>query len=260
MKKTYKNGSITLETAMVLPLFLFLVMNILSIFEMLYIHTELDMALNQAGRELSTYGVFQNLYENDILAQTYVHERVVELVGRSKIDASPIVGGNLGIVMWRTEIKNGVINLVMTYRVRPWFAFGSVGEMVLVNRCYIKAYTGYERDNTDERIYYVADTGEVYHLSPGCTHLELSISVIAKPQLETSRNMDGSRYKPCEICCDSDLEEEQIYIAAQGERYHYSLVCPGLKRTIYAVSESELNGLPPCQRCGKESMVYVGNH
>ncbi len=253
-KKT--KGSITVETALVLPLFMFCLLSISSLFEMIHIHSLLDSALNQVGKEISTYAYFQELYENNLLTEVYVRDRVVQIVGRDKIQNSIIIGGVNGITLWRSEVNenNDVIDLVMTYRVKPWFAYEHVGEMVLLNRCCIKAYTGYESEEVfdGEPKYYVADTGDVYHINRACTHLLLSISIIDVDELESARNMYGSSYSPCEICFDSYDGSKSIYITDQGDRYHAYISCPGLKRTIYVITAEEIGNRPLCLRCIKE--------
>lgn len=258
-----KKGSITVETSLVLPFFLFCILNLIALFEMIHIHTVLDSALNQIGKEISTYANFQNLYEDTLLTEVYVNARVVEIVGRDKLENSIIVGGVNGIALWRSEVseENDVIDLVMTYRVKPWFAFDEIGDMVLLNRCYIKAYTGYEKEDLSdsEQKYYIADTGEVYHLNRACTHLLLSISTIQVPEVENARNMYGARYTPCEICFDEYQGNTTLYITNQGDRYHAYVACPGLKRTIYTISASQIGNRALCLRCMKEYGWNVGN-
>lgn len=264
VQKKHRMGSITVETALVLPLFMFCLLNITALFEMLHIHSVLDCALNQVGKEISTHAYFQELYENTLLTEVYVKERVIEIVGRDKIQDSLIIGGTNGITLWRTEVneQNDIIDMVMTYRVKPWFAFENVGEMVLLNRCFIKAYTGYEREDLSvgEGKYYIADTGEVYHLNRACTHLLLSISMIKKESLDSARNMYGGKYSPCEICFDEYSGNEQLYITDQGDRYHAYVSCPGLKRTIYVITASEIGNRPLCLRCMKEYGWNAGNN
>lgn len=252
--KKDNKGSVTVETALVLPLFLFLFINIISLFEMIHIHTLLDSGLTRAGQEISSYAPLVDNYENVLLTEVYVKERVIQIVGRDRINRSPIIGGTTGIMLWRSEIKeeNDVIDLVMTYRVEPWLPIYGVGEMTLINRCYIKAYTGYEKKeySGNEEKYYVADTGEVYHLYRSCTHLQLTITLIETEKLEQARNENGSKYKPCEICWEEETETEQCYITPQGDRYHLSVSCTGLKRTIYVITESQIGNRPLCSRCG----------
>lgn len=263
-QKKNNAGSVTVETALVLPLFMFCLFNITALFEMLHIHSVLDCALNQVGKEISTYAYFQEFYENTLLTDVYVKERVIEIVGRDKIQNSLIIGGTSGITLWRTEVEeqNDIIDLVMTYRVKPWFAFENEGEMVLMNRCFIKAYTGYEREDLSgsEMKYYIADTGEVYHLNRACTHLLLSISMIEIQDLGNARNMYGARYSPCEICFDQYSGDEQLYITEQGDRYHAYISCPGLKRTIYVITASEIGNRPLCLRCMKEYGWNAGSN
>lgn len=263
-KKKEKHGSLTVETALVMPLFIFMIINIISLFEMIHIHAVLDSALNQAGKEISTFANMQEVYEIDLLTQAYVKERVVQIAGRDKLDDSVIVGGTSGIVLWRSEIEeeNDVIDLIMTYRVKPWISFFDVGEMVLLNRCYIKAYTGFEHsdDLNGEKKYYITETGEVYHTSRTCTHLKLSISMIEDEELEWLRNIDGKAYTSCEICYTNEQENNKLYVTLQGNRYHSTVACTGLKRTIYVITESQINGRPMCMRCMKESGISVGTY
>lgn len=253
--KKFKSGSITIETTLVLPLFMFLLLNIISLFDMIYIHSALDSALNDVGREISVSANFQSLYESTLLTEVYVKERVIQIVGREVIEDSVIVGGTDGIVLWRSSVdQNGnVIDLVMTYRVEPWFSFFQIGDMVMMNRCYVKTYNGFNHETYEgeQRKFYVAESGDVYHLSRSCTHLQLSITMGNLTEIENRRNKDGEKYKPCEVCFDEAQTGGHYYITNQGNRYHSSIACTGLKRTIYVVKESSLGNKPMCIRCGE---------
>ena len=69
--------------------------------------------------------------------------------------------------------------------------------------------------------------------------------------IPTLRNMNGSKYKECMMCKEENEEESYIYITRYGNKYHYSMGCSGLKRTIYQKSLSEVEGMKLCTKCSK---------
>ena len=89
----------------------------------------------------------------------------------------------------------------------------------------------------------------VYHRDYHCTHLELSIHMVLQSEIESLRNEGGGKYHPCQHCIKG--AGGGVYITDTGDRYHSSLSCSGLKRTIYAVPLSEVAGKGACSRCGK---------
>lgn len=280
-----KQGSMTVEAALVLPVFLFLMLNLLSIMEMLYLDIRIDAALSEVGREMATYayvadvltaerekeGEKEYVWSEDeeypeegnklirkaqsvLLAQGYARERMIGMIGRDYLDASMIVGGSNGLVLFRSDVmeEDETIDLIVTYRLRPWFDLYEVWEKPFMKRCYIKGFTGYiPRDGiSGEEVCYITADSEVYHITRECTHLKLSISSVDFDILEECRNLDGSKYKPCEKCIGKGIEYERVYIALQGDRYHSTLACSGLKRTVYVIPLSEVGERRPCLRCG----------
>lgn len=258
---------------MVMPLFLFFIMMLFSVFDMMCLHVVMDSALQQVGQEMSAYSYAYNAYgtllgddseENEtydflkdmFLKEGYVKSRIVSLVGKKRIENSLIIGGINGIALWRSDLEEGnhILDLTMTYRVRPWFSFGGIGEMTLMNRCYVHTYTGYvprEAENSEKK-FYITDNAEVYHTNRECTHLRLTIRYILPEELPNARNLYGRKYTECEICYGDELTKEGLYIALQGDRYHSVISCSGLKRTVYTVSQKEISGLPLCSRCSQE--------
>ena len=100
-----------------------------------------------------------------------------------------------------------------------------------------------------EKYVYMTANGSVYHTRSQCTHLELSTRSVSAASVQALRNSSGARYKPCEKCCRHGTSSPVVYITDDGDRYHSSCECSGLKRTVRLVPESSVEGLCECSRC-----------
>lgn len=116
-----------------------------------------------------------------------------------------------------------------------------------------KYYNKGEGENAeDNRIVFVTDTGEVYHTSNICSHINLSIKQTDFSSVNNLRNKGGAKYYPCEHCARGKLSGV-VYITKEGNRIHRSKNCPALKRTVIAIKkiDAEGKGYRPCERCGR---------
>ncbi|MBD8948918.1 MAG: pilus assembly protein, partial [Blautia obeum] len=59
------------------------------------------------------------------------------------------------------------------------------------------------------------------------------------------RNKSGEKYHACERCRAGSAGS--VYITGEGNRYHGSLSCSGLKRTVEEVLQKDC-GLRPCSK------------
>lgn len=110
--------------------------------------------------------------------------------------------------------------------------------------------TGGDAGSMEDPIVYVAENGTVYHLSRSCTHLDLKIRPVDSKTVGNERNNGGGKYKRCEICGGGS---GTVYITDEGDRYHASLSCSGLKRTIYEIPLSQVGNKRLCSRCATSS-------
>ena len=259
-------GSMTLEAVFALPVFLFAVINILFAVNIIGAQSRINAALHQVGNRMafsgSVYektigGVVPDSVAGVVLTSLYARGQILEYVGRDYLDQSCVVGGTGGISMAGSSVmeEGDMIDLQVSYRVRPFSDLMGFQGFVMKQRYYGRAWTGYDVTQyvSDERqedpMVYVTKTGIVYHMDRNCTYLNPAVESAAMASLAERRNQSGGKYRPCEIC-DGEKAQGQVYITAQGSSYHSRIQCSGLKRTIYTVPLSKAQGRGACSKCG----------
>lgn len=238
-------GSITIEAALSIPLFLFAVLSLVFLFEVTVIKMNVKEGLYAAGKIAS-----RDAYMIKVLIPKEVEADVVEYVGGERLDKSIVSGGRNGINCSKSSISlfTGEGKLVAEYQVVPPFP-GHVLKIKQKEEIKIKGWVGYKGGsnwNREEEVVYITETGLVYHKDYNCTHLDLSIKGVSAGQIEELRNESGGRFYPCERC---DSDTLFLYITGTGNRYHGNISCSGLKRTVYSVTISEVTGKGACRRC-----------
>lgn len=266
-------GSLTIETALVLPLFLSLTISLVSILEMMNLYARVEYALHETAKEAAVWAYplsyakefagedFSEELQlpdesilNPLLSETVIRALFTQKFGLKNLNDSLIKNGEAGIFFFRSDVINdkGDIDLIVTYKVAPFFNLFRVGEMTFSNRVKMHSWIGFVNDeNCDEEYVYITENGSVYHTHRDCTYLHLSIETVSKSELASCRNLDGKKYKACKKCDRSAEAEscEYVYITDYGEAYHTSISCSGLKRTIYKIKLSEVGGRTKCERC-----------
>ncbi len=208
-------GSMTAEACIVLPLFLFFTVNVLSM--ILFFHTYLTNLeqLHQQGRQLSM---------------------LAYVTGEGEF------------------LENHLVRLVRPARIQPMIPILGYPGVTVISCCYMRAWTGYDVERRapgdgGEVYVYITEGGSVYHIARNCTYLTLSIQVAGETEVEGLRNASGGRYAPCEKCARTG-GTGIVYITKEGSSYHSTITCSGLKRTVRCVPLSEAGGRGPCSRCG----------
>ena len=287
MNKIFKKevgAGMALEAALALPLFLFFIVNMIYVVEIIRLQNRIGSALHQVGNQAAYYAYYyryglgeetggsgsggsgiSSALVSGILSQTYVRSKVNELAGEEYLNHSPLKGGSGSISYLRSSMLSGsgsnrdIISLVADYRAGPLIPWLSYSDFSLQNRYYGHAFTGYTfgsesgssggEEGEEEVMVYVTETGSVYHVSYDCTYLNLSVSAVDYSQLSYLRNTGGAKYYPCEICRPS--AGGTVLITEDGNRYHSSRQCSGLKRTVRQIPLSEAEKMyGRCSRCG----------
>ena len=252
-----KRGSLTVEAALVFPLFLFALTALLSLFFLVQVRVEIGRALTDTGRELAQMAYFSEdagSLAPSAMAMLY-GQREVEAYLEDRVAAEIIKDGADGIsflgTVWNEE--DSVLTLRASFQavLPPWILWFRPVQ-ISVERS-VRGFTGFAGrsgipETEDSEIVYVTDHGTVYHRDLGCRHLKLSVQQTELDKVEELRNGDGAKYYPCERCWKEG--SEIVFLTEEGNRYHQTLNCSSLVRGIHAVRLWETGGLPPCSVCG----------
>ena len=288
MKHKAIKGSLTVEAALVMPLFISFLVVFLYFFQIFMIQEQIQSGITKMGLDLARYSygyhsimgdrdIFGSAYEKLELANMEGIQEIVETtldksllntlfvhyIDSKKIDESCIRNGLAGIDFQSSEILDDMdcINIMVQYKVRIPISFFSLHDISIAQRVKVRGWTGCQvpanytmtEQQEDDPTVYITSTGNVYHTSKSCSHIKLSVrSVQGIPT--NVRNEHGGKYYPCESCCGTGLDDTSIYyITSDGTRYHSQSNCPRIKRTVIEVKLSQVAGRHICKRCAKES-------
>lgn len=244
-------GSLTLEAAIIVPIFFFAMLCFAYLLEMMAIQTTVRNALYSAGKEAAKEAYLGNFPLDNSLEQ-----EIVENIGSDRINRSIIAGGANGIDCSETRSNSmtGVMDLSVQYQVEIPILMFRVPPVSCREELRVKGWIGYVaniENGTKEQRVYVTDTGIVYHKDAQCTYLDMSVQSVHKDKVDELRNQSGGKYYACESCGKEQTDSELFYITLYGTRFHTSLECKKIKRNIYAISVDEAYGLGGCSKCVK---------
>lgn len=264
MKK--RSGSMTVEAAMILPLFLFVVLNLYSAINDIAVHMRMQTAMHRTGLEMVRVGyAYHRLAEGQEILESeladvglnlfYVKDKVISYAGCDFLDRIGISGQSEGISFLQSEVTDPeYLDLKATYTMSGLFLPESFHNFQMVNRARMRVWTGYDNSvNSNARdegeVVYITPYGVAYHRSRECSYLQPSVTQVSFSEIAFCQNESGNGYSACERCQDFE-RGDSVYITSTGERYHVSLSCSSLHRTVLAVYLTEVEGRHACSRCG----------
>lgn len=273
-------ASMTVEAALVLPLFMFFFCNVLFLLDVVRLQSRVTAALQQAGDRICEYawypefaagsggsdgggggGVQIPQAAGNILSAAWASGELRSHLGGDYMNHTCLRGGSGGISLLHSRILdgNGIVELNADYRTRPFIPVLSGPDFRIRSTYYGHAWTGYEGgdggggeaggDSQGNEEVIVAEHGVVWHTDPDCVYLKPRIRAVNASSLKHLRANDGSIYHPCEYCHPSP--SGKVYIAPDGNRYHSSADCSRITRTTHTETAEEAAGhLHPCPKCG----------
>lgn len=285
-KSHYLKASLTVEAALVMPIFLYFMLAFLYFIQIFTVQEQMQTAITKMGLEWSKTAYFykdfpdlneaisfdKTIFGNElgsaidemtdkVISGTSVKLYAARYLDRGWVKNSCIKGGFEGIDFSYSSITkdDNFIDIVLSYRVTIPIKIFIVGDMRMLQRVRLRTWTGYEvaavyktSEGSSDTIVYITSTGTVYHKSKDCSHIKLSI-VAVQGIPDDLRNDSGSKYYRCEKCCTGEEgESATYYITSYGTRYHADRACSKIKRSVQEIPFSQIGSRKPCSRCGKE--------
>jgi hypothetical protein len=246
---TSLKGSITLETSLVLPLFLFAMISGMLYGETILIKGQIYHGLLETAKILASESYYYKQHDKNI---STAYAKIL-LIKYADIDSIPATMKISSISLSNSKLLNEQeeVELHLKYNIQISFPLFGTKKMKVKEDVWEKAFTGYRPTEFEqgEGCVYVTKYGTVYHTSIECSHIMLKIS--DSSQVRNYINGKTS-YKPCSKCAKNLTgKETQLFIPKEGDCYHISLNCSGLTRTIEKVAIKEVEGMKPCSKCGK---------
>lgn len=253
---TDHHGSMTVEAAMVLPIFLFFMMTLLMGIEIVRLQSNLFAGLSRSEAvhmKEQIHRVILDQIPMDQFQEDTVQEYLDGQENGKLCLMNEILAEN------KSDVQgNGKIQIRVEYVIKPfiyWLPIGNAsGGLPFQDELFAHDFNGYrgpiEGNFTEENeLVFITESGTRYHKDTECVSLRISVQTVHSRQLAGMRNEDGGKYYPCERCHPS--RNGVFFITRDGNRYHAGADCSSLKRTVRAVplKEALQMGRSACRKC-----------
>ena len=209
-------GSLTVECALVLPLFFLALVTLITFMDAVGLQVRSDLELSNRARKLSMTAALSESLLSD--------EEEGLWIDLNEVRESPFAV---------SVVPLPSVKVAARARVYPWIGEAGGGETTT---------------SSDDIMVYVTDNMSVYHTRADCTHLDLAVRAVTLSQIDSLRNIYGKRYKAC-----PDFPSGYtglVYVTDKGDYYYPSTAYNSLTRHVRMVRLSEVSSLPACSRCG----------
>ena len=244
---SFVKAGMTLEAALIIPFFLFAMINVISIIDIMRIKSCVDMAVVESGNEIAVecYGE----YINDIISPIYIKTKVDKFL-KENLSSSDYhkVKGSLLVTNVSVMDGDNKLSFRVKYQIKPIVDMTGLITVKMDADYYGHSWLGYIEQRETEKMVFLSNTASVYHLDKQCKYLNVTIMNVPYKNLEVYRNNSRKKYKQCNFC---NMEEMgyYVYITPEGDGYHTTKNCIGLTRSIYTVPMSHAKGKRQCVGC-----------
>lgn len=244
---TCPKASYTLEAAVIFPIVAGFIVFILMFFRILQVQTGVSAALAYASRMTAVEAC---AVESEPALLVSAEGFMISKLKDNELVESYVKGGMAGISLLKSDFSGENVELYAEYTVKFPFNFFEISGYSVSQKSLSRKWIGRRLDSETGSFVYITDFGSVYHKSKSCSYLDLSINSVNISEIALLRNKSGTKYSACSKCVAKNKEGSRVYITDYGTLYHSDISCSALKRTIYIVKLSEVDGLPSCSKCG----------
>lgn len=247
-KKTVKAG-MTLEAALIMPIFLFACLSLISTINIIKIKNCMDLAAVEVGNEITLE--YYGGYISDVTMPFYVRQKVGRFLEKNLAENElNKVSGAIFVTDLSYMEEENIVRFRLNYKVTPDFGMLGLFPVKLHTSYYGHKWFGYESGKEMETMVFLSNEASVYHLDRKCTYLNVTIEEISYQSLGGYRNNSRQKYQSCSFCDELD-NDGTVFITPEGNNYHNIENCIGLTRHIYTVPLSKVSHKNVCTRCGK---------
>ena len=247
------DGSIAVEAALVLPLFLFFGLAILAPIKWMDTQRKVQTVVEKFGETLSQ-SVDSGESFSDTAAGLWLYGQI-----SSDVDS---------VLILKSDVfdDQGNVQLELMYQERIPFFFKYINGVIMRVAVKRRCWTGFDGKLKEQNangesgveMVYVTPMGERYHRYRDCHHLTNICKAVSKEELDYLRNNDGKIYYLCSQCIYDQNIQDTVYITSWGTRFHNERSCAAMSTYFHKVPLTEVIGLGECSVCARrrnESLV-----
>lgn len=280
------DGSMTVEAAIVIPIYFFcltillyfiFILNFQNLLHQNILNTAMDISrysyavdrvsniINQTdsknkeesktnfSEQLSDLSITESLIRGGITG-VYAYHKILDSNVKKMATNLGIYDGLSGINMLESDYsKQEYVDFAIAYTVRIPMVSSRIYKLSFINRCYFRNFIGKSIDiksNQLKDVVYITKTGRVYHIYNDCSHIDLSVVTVAYSLIPSLRNEGGGKYKKCAKCVKGEItEKNNVLITTDGDKYHLNKNCSGIIRHVVTAEISQIGNRTLCKRC-----------
>ena len=247
-----KQGSLSIEAAIVIPLFLIFVLGMASLLLVFGNRTDIQNGMRTAAETLTRRAYYLERTEAEAIG-------INPITIKSEIKNNSEKADDISTAFSTYDSESGILDIVVNYDQKIPFLLTESETLHVSQRLRCRAWIGSDMEEgpgssleTEKNYVYVTEKGTVYHKTKSCSYLDLSIHSIESGQISEERNSSGAKYYACPLCAKSGKPNASVYVTDYGTSWHNSTGCSGLKRKINKIDITQVGNLKPCSKCSGE--------